>query len=610
MLENRGLRRSPASVDPFLEVRGLRTDRGGGAVAGKHERGGVEPGEEPAFDRADDRREVATWKRGVARTTGEQRVPGEEERRPLYVETDGAGGVAGRGDRTDAEPPDLEHRVVFEELVVGGEHAGVLCGDRDRVAGVADRGNRLDVVPVTMGLDHLADAEALAEVQQVLMLVGGVHEERLTGSAAAQDVDVVVHRAHDGAVQLARRVLPDAFYVSHHPRLAHMVDHHPMNFAFSEEQDELREAVRRFLADKSPSSEVRRLMATTEGYNPAAWRQMADELGLQSLAIPEEHGGSGFSFVELVIVLEEMGAALLCAPFLSSVVLAANALLTSGDKEAKARWLPGIASGETIATLALTEDAGRWDLDAVQLVASPARCGGRRSGDRREPDGWTLHGHKSYVVDGHVAALLLVVARMEEGLGLFAVRGDASGLVRMPLPTMDQTRKQARVELAGTPAQLVGSAGQAGPGITKTLQLAAVALAAEQVGGAQHCLDSSVEYAKARIQFGRPIGSFQAIKHKCADLLLEVESARSAAYYAGWAAAQDSDELPLAASVAKSYCSETYFHAAAENIQIHGGIGFTWEHDAHLYLKRAKSSELLFGDPVHHRELLARRIGI
>ncbi len=579
-------------------------------MAGKHERGRVEPGEEPAFDRADDRREVATRVRGVARTPWEQRVPGEQERRPLYVETHGARGVAGRGDRADAEPTNLEHRLVLEELIVGGEHAGVLCGDGDRVPGVADRGDRLDVVPVTMGLDYPAYAEALAEVKQELMLVGGVHEERLSGSAAAQDVDVVVHRAHDGTVQLARRVLPDAFHFSHHPRLAHMVDHHPMNFAFREEQEELRETVRRFFADKSSSSEVRRLMATTEGYDAAVWRQMADELGLQSLAIPEDYGGAGFSFVELVIVLEEMGAALVCAPFLSSVVLAANALLTLGDEETKARWLPGIASGEIIATLAITEDANRWDLDAVQLVATPARWGGRRSADRRAPDGWTLHGHKSYVLDGHVATLLLVTARTEEGLSLFAVRSDASGLVRTPLSTMDQTRKQARLELAGTPAQLVGCAGQAGPGIVKTLQLAAVALAAEQVGGAQRCLDSSVEYAKARTQFGRPIGSFQAIKHKCADLLLEVEFARSAAYYAGWAAAQDTDDLPLAASVAKSYCSETYFHAAAENIQIHGGIGFTWEHDAHLYLKRAKSSELLFGDPVYHRELLARRIGV
>jgi alkylation response protein AidB-like acyl-CoA dehydrogenase len=371
-----------------------------------------------------------------------------------------------------------------------------------------------------------------------------------------------------------------------------------MNFAFSEEQEELRTAVRRFLQEKSPETEVRRLMETEDGYDPAVWSQMADQLGLQSITIPEEYGGSGFSYVELIVILEEMGSALLCAPYFATVALAANALLTSGDDSAKKDLLPGLASGETIGTLAITEDNGRWDFEGVALQASES--GGA----------WTLDGHKSFVIDGHIANLILVAARTSAGLSLFAVEGDASGLTRTSLPTMDQTRKQARLVFESTPARLIGTDGGAADGLTKTLDLAAVALAAEQVGGAQHCLDSSVDYAKNRIQFGRPIGSFQAIKHKCADMLLEVESAKSAAYYAGWAAAEDSDELPVVASLAKSYCSEAYFHAAAENIQIHGGIGFTWEHDAHLYFKRAKSSELLFGDPAYHRELLAQRIGI
>ena len=371
-----------------------------------------------------------------------------------------------------------------------------------------------------------------------------------------------------------------------------------MNFAFSDEQEELRTSVRRFLAEKSPETEVRRLMDTTEGYDPAVWSQMADQLGLQSLTIPEEFGGSGFTYVELLVVLEEMGAALLCAPFFSSVALAANALLTSGDDEAKKSYLPGIASGETIATLAITEDNGKWDFSGIELTAE------------QKGDGWELDGHKMFVIDGHVANLIIVAARTAAGVSLFAVQGDAPGLTRTPLPTMDQTRKQARLEFSGTPATLIGVDGGAEPGLSKTLDLAAVALAAEQVGGAQRVLDASVEYAKTRIQFGRPIGSFQAIKHKCADMLLEVESAKSAAYYAAWAAAEDSDELPVVASLAKSYCSEAYFHAAAENIQIHGGIGFTWEHPAHLYFKRAKSSELLLGDPSYHRELLAQRIGI
>ncbi len=371
-----------------------------------------------------------------------------------------------------------------------------------------------------------------------------------------------------------------------------------MNFAFSDEQEELRTSVRRFLAEKSPETEVRRLMDTTDGYDPAVWSQMADQLGLQSLTIPEEFGGSGFSYVELIVVLEEMGASLLCAPFFSTVALGANALLTSGDVEAKKTYLPGIASGETIATLAITEDNGKWDFSGIE-------CAAEKSGD-----GWVLNGHKMFVIDGHVANLIVVAARTAAGVSLFAVQGDAAGLVRTPLPTMDQTRKQARLEFSATPAVLIGVDGGAEAGLSKTLDLAAVALAAEQVGGAQRVLDASVEYAKTRIQFGRPIGSFQAIKHKCADMLLEVESAKSAAYYAAWAAAEDSDELPVVASLCKSYCSEAYFHSAAENIQIHGGIGFTWEHPAHLYFKRAKSSELLLGDPAYHRELLAQRIGI
>ncbi len=371
-----------------------------------------------------------------------------------------------------------------------------------------------------------------------------------------------------------------------------------MNFGFSEEQEELRRAVRRFLEDKSPSTEVRRLMETTEGYDPAVWSQMANQLGLQALTIPEEHGGAGFGYVELVVVLEEMGRALLCAPYFSTVALAANALLASGDEAAKAEYLPGIASGETIATLAYTEETGRWDLDGVTLAATSS--GG----------GWQLNGTKSYVLDGHTAGLILVAARSEGGISLFAVAGDAAGLERTALATMDQTRKQAKLGFSGVEARLIGEEGGAGPVLSKTLDLAAVALAAEQVGGAQRVLDMSVEYAKTRIQFGRPIGSFQAIKHKCADMLLEVESAKSAAYYAGWAAAEDNEELPVTACLAKAYCSEAYFHAAAENIQIHGGIGFTWEHDAHLYFKRAKSSELILGDPSYHRELLAQRIGI
>jgi len=371
-----------------------------------------------------------------------------------------------------------------------------------------------------------------------------------------------------------------------------------VNFAFSEEQEELRRTVRAFLEDKSPSAEVRRLMETTEGYDPGVWEQMGSQLGLQGLAIPEEYGGSGYSYVELIVVLEEMGRALLTAPYFSTVALAANAILHSGDDAAKKELLPGIAGGETIATLAMTEDNGRWDAEGITATAT--KSGG----------GYTIDGHKMFVLDGHTANLIIVAAKTGDNVSLFTVAGDADGLTRTALATMDQTRKQARLEFSATPAKLLGTEGEGWPVLSRVLDLAAVALAAEQVGGAQKCLDMSVDYAKVRVQFGRPIGSFQAIKHKCADMLLEVESAKSAAYYAGWAAAELNDELPTVASLAKAYCSDAYFHAAAENIQIHGGIGFTWEHDAHLYFKRAKSSQLLLGDPTYHRELLAQRIGI
>jgi len=372
----------------------------------------------------------------------------------------------------------------------------------------------------------------------------------------------------------------------------------PMNFAFTEEQEELRKTVRAFLEAKSPESAVREQMETEAGYDQAVWSQAGEQLGLQGLAIPEEYGGSGYTYVELGIVLEEMGRALLCAPFFSTVVLAANTLIHSGDEAAKQAHLPGIAAGTTIATLAFTEPSGKWDESGITATAT--NSGGN----------WTISGTKMFVLDGHTADLVIVAARTGKGVSLFAVEGGAAGLTRTALSTMDQTRKQAKLEFANVAGTLIGTEGEGWTVLSRVLDLAAIGLAAEQVGGAQKVLEMAVEYAKVRVQFGRPIGSFQAIKHKCADMLLEVESAKSAAYYGMWCAAELNDELPSVASLAKAYCSEAYFHATAENIQIHGGIGFTWEHPAHLYFKRAKSSELLFGDPTYHRELLAQRIGI
>ncbi|MFN2543386.1 MAG: acyl-CoA dehydrogenase family protein [Actinomycetota bacterium] len=376
-----------------------------------------------------------------------------------------------------------------------------------------------------------------------------------------------------------------------------------MNFAFSDEQEELRRTIRKFLEARSPSAEVRRVMETDEGHDDLLWKQMAEELALHGMHVPEEYGGQGFTFVELGIVLQEMGRALLPSPYFSTVCLAANAILNAGTEQQKKELLPAIASGQRIATLALAEPSGRWDAGGIELEA-------------RETGGaFTLSGTKTYVLDGHVAGLIVVAARLPgtsgtEGICLFLVDGDADGLARTKLDTIDLTRKQARLELEGVAATPLGEPGQAWPALQKTLDQAAVSLSAEMTGGAERCLDMAVDYAKTRVQFGRPIGAFQAIKHKCADILLQVESARTAAYYALWAAAEDGAELPIAAPMAKAFCSEAFFFAARENIQVHGGIGFTWEHDSHLYFRRAKSSELLFGDAAAHRELLAERIGI
>jgi alkylation response protein AidB-like acyl-CoA dehydrogenase len=369
-------------------------------------------------------------------------------------------------------------------------------------------------------------------------------------------------------------------------------------FAYSDEQQEFRAMVRRFMETRSPEAAVREQMETERGWDPKVWTDMAEQLGLQGLIVPEAYGGQGFGFVELGIVLEEMGRSLLCAPYFSTVVLAAHTLLLARDEEACSALLPGIASGETVATLALTEPNGRWDESGVEATA------------REDGAGWRVSGTKLYVLDGRTADVVIVAARTDAGVSLFHVAGDAAGLTRTSLATLDHTRKQARLEFDGVLATPIGTEGSGWSVLSEVLDLAAVALAAEQVGGAQRCLDMAVAYARDRVQFGRPIGSFQAIKHKCADVLLEVESARSAAGYAAWRACEPDDELPAVASLAKSCCSDAFFHAASENIQIHGGIGFTWEHPAHLYFRRAKSSDLLFGDASHHREILARRLGI
>ena len=379
-----------------------------------------------------------------------------------------------------------------------------------------------------------------------------------------------------------------------------------MNFAFSEEQQMLRATARRFLDDKVPSEVVRRLMETDTGFDPKLWADIAEQ-GWQAMAIPEAYGGAGFTFMEQAILMEEMGRSLFPAPFLSSIVLGADLILTAGSEGQKLELLPGVASGERRVALAHVEESGTWDSSGISMVA------------KRDGDAFVLDGIKSFVLDGHTADTLLVVVRTtegssdDEGISLLVVDATAPGVSRRRLETMDMTRKQAEIVFSGVrvpESALLGAEGTGWAALQDTLTRAVVALSFEQVGGAQTCLDMSVEYAKVRVQFGRPIGSFQAIKHKCADMLVDVEAAKSAAYYAGWAVTEDDPEVAIVAPLAKSYCSEAYFHCAAENIQIHGGIGFTWEHDAHLYFKRAKTDELLFGTPAQHRAVLADRLGL
>ena len=372
-----------------------------------------------------------------------------------------------------------------------------------------------------------------------------------------------------------------------------------MKFSFSGEQEEFRSNLRRFLTDRAPTKEVRRLMETDAGWERDGWRALNAELGLTAVRIPEAYGGHGFGFGEHCIVLEEMGRALLCAPYFATTVLAAGAILNAGTEAQKQALLPGIAAGDTIATLASTEDGGSWEAAATTLLATPS--GGA----------YRLNGHKSFALDGHTSDLIVVLARApgttgEAGLSFFTVSGTAAGLTRRALKTMDPTRKLARLEFQDVEATLLGEAGAAAAPFHRTMTEAAVCLANEMVGGAERLREDALAYAMMRMQFGRPIASFQSMKHKQADMLLEVELAKSAAYYAA-AALDDGDaDIAATASLAKACASDTYVQTAIHAVQIHGGIGFTWDNDTHLWFKRAKSSEVLFGDASHHREWMMR----
>jgi alkylation response protein AidB-like acyl-CoA dehydrogenase len=382
-----------------------------------------------------------------------------------------------------------------------------------------------------------------------------------------------------------------------------------VKFALTEEQQELLATARAFLAEHSSSERVRAAMESEPGFDTELWKRLGEELGWTAVTIPESCGGLGLGAVELTVLLEAMGEALLCAPFFSSVCFGAQAILEAGSEAQRAELLPGIAAGRTLATLAFSGPGGGQDAAGVE---ASARRGAGAASD------FVLSGRFPQVLDGHCADLVVVAARAPgsagpEGVSLFAVPTATPGVERRALPTLDRTRRLAALELRDVrvpAAARLGDDGAGGAALERTLDRARVALAAEQVGGAQRCLDLGVAYAKQRVQFGRPIGSFQAIKHRLAEMMVRVESARSAAWWAAGVTALGGDELPQVASLAKAWSSEAFFHCAAECLQVHGGVGFTWEYDVHLYLKRARAGEAFLGDPSWQRERVARRLGL
>ena len=378
-----------------------------------------------------------------------------------------------------------------------------------------------------------------------------------------------------------------------------------MDFGFSEEQEMLRKLAHDFLAKESPMPVVRRLMDDDLGYSVETWRKMA-ELGWMGLVFPQDFGGAGLRLLDLAVVLEEMGRALMPGPFFSTVLLGGLSVLEGGNEAQKARYLPPLIAGELKATLAVPEAGGPWDAAAVVATATA------------DAGGFLLNGTKRFVPDAHVADLIVVAARTEsskgeEGISLFALDVPKDGVSVTTLETLDQTRKLCDVKLDQVrvgPESLLGARGAGWAILRRVIDRAKVALCAEMCGGAERVLEMSVEYAKVRVQFDRPIGSFQTIQHKCANMLTLVESAKAATYYAAWAVSGGAPEGPLAAAMAKSYASDAYRVVAGEAIQIHGGIGFTWEHDLQLYFRRAKASELTFGDATFHRARVAELMNL
>ena len=379
-----------------------------------------------------------------------------------------------------------------------------------------------------------------------------------------------------------------------------------MNFGFSEEQEMLRDATRRFLDNECPSSFVRKMMEDDSAHATEMWKKVAEQ-GWPAILIDEAHGGVGGSFLDMVVILEEMGRSLLPGPFLATALLGTPAILAGGSDEQKNAILPGVAAGETILSLALAEQSGRYDAGGVALAATP------------KGEDFLLSGEKFFVPDAHVADQLVVVARTgqgaaaEDGISLFVVDAKAPGVTVTQLKTVDMTRRQCHVafqDVAVPAAQVLGQVGAGWPIVQRTLDQAMAGLCAEMVGTGQQALDMAVAYAKERVQFGKPIGSFQAVKHKCVDMMVQVENARSLTYYAAWTVDENVPEARQAVPMAKAYCSDMCKTVTSEAIQVHGGIGFTWEHDMHLFYRRGLASEAAFGSAPVHREVVAQELNL
>ena len=360
-------------------------------------------------------------------------------------------------------------------------------------------------------------------------------------------------------------------------------------FAFTSEQQALRTAVRKFCAENFDEATVRRLMEAEPRFDRAVWRRLGSELGVLGMSVPEADGGVGGSLIDQAVAVEEFGSTLACGPLFGTVYLAIPALVACGPGPVRDELLAALVEGQRTAAFGVADRAGAFDPSALRVTA----------------DGGTLTGTVERVVDADAADELIVAATGSDGVGLYAVDTSASGVRRTPLFTMDLTRPQATVVLTGAPARLLAGPADAERVITHALQVGAALLSVEQVGAAQHLLDLSVDYAKSRLQFGRQIGSFQAIKHKLADMLVDLEHARSAAYHAVWALSHGSDDPALAASIAQALSSDALQRIAADTIQVHGGIGFTWEHRAHLYFKRATTDAALLGSAEQHRARVA-----